>query len=142
MNASAIPGRNTVAEVYAQIVKDLTEAIDSKALNVSKSAGDNQGFIDEWAAKALLTRVYIYMGKNQEALDIAKNIIENSPYSLWTKAQYANAWDKNNANHINEMILNLSIAALMTGQTVKVLHIYIMKMDMPMLFAQNHLLIC
>lgn len=94
LNASAIPGRNTVAEVYAQIVKDLTEAIDSKALNVSKSAGDNQGFIDEWAAKALLTRVYIYMGKNQEALDIAKNIIENSPYSLWTKAQYANAWDK------------------------------------------------
>lgn len=40
------------------------------------------------------------------------------------------------------MILNLSIAALTTGQTVKVLHIYIMKMDMPMLFAQNHLLIC
>lgn len=74
MNASAIPGRNTVAEVYAQIVKDLTEAIDSKALNVSKSAGDNQGFIDEWAAKALLTRVYIYMGKNQEALDIAKTL--------------------------------------------------------------------
>ena len=107
LNASAIPGRNTVAEVYAQIVKDLTEAIDSKALNVSKSAGDNQGFIDEWAAKALLTRVYIYMGKNQEALDIAKNIIENSPYSLWTKAQYANAWDKNNANHINEMIFEL-----------------------------------
>ena len=96
-----------MAEVYAQIVKDLTEAIDSKALNVSKSAGDNQGFIDEWAAKALLTRVYIYMGKNQEALDIAKNIIENSPYSLWTKAQYANAWDKNNANHINEMIFEL-----------------------------------
>lgn len=73
LNASAIPGRNTVAEVYAQIVKDLTEAIDSKALNVSKSPGDNQGFIDEWAAKALLTRVYIYMGKNQEALDIAKH---------------------------------------------------------------------
>ena len=107
LNASAIPGRNTVAEVYTQIVKDLTEAIDSKALNVSKSAGDNQGFIDEWAAKALLTRVYIYMGKNQEALDMAKNIIENSPYSLWTKAQYANAWDKNNANHINEMIFEL-----------------------------------
>lgn len=73
---------------------------------------------------------------------MAKNIIENSPYSLWTKAQYANAWDKNNANHINEMILNLSIAVPMTGQTVKVLHIYIMKMDMPMLFVQNHLLIC
>lgn len=107
LNASAIPGRNTVAEVYTQIVKDLTESIDSKALNVSKSAGDNQGFIDEWAAKALLTRVYIYMGKNQEALDMAKNIIENSPYSLWTKAQYANAWDKNNANHINEMIFEL-----------------------------------
>ena len=55
----------------------------------------------------MLTRVYIYMGKNQEALDMAKNIIENSPYSLWTKAQYANAWDKNNANHINEMIFEL-----------------------------------
>ena len=35
LNASAIPGRNTVAEVYTQIVKDIPEAIDSQALNVS-----------------------------------------------------------------------------------------------------------
>lgn len=107
LNSSEIPGRNSVAEVYTQIVKDLTDAINSKALAVSSSAGKNQGFIDEWAAEALLTRVYLYMGKNQEALDMAENIIMNSPYKLWTREQYANAWDKNDGNHLSEMIFEL-----------------------------------
>ena len=107
LNASAIPGRNTVAEVYAQIVKDLTEAIDSKALNVSKSAGDNQGFIDEWAAKALLTRVYIYMGKNQEALDIAKTLSKILLIAYGQRLNMQTLGIKNNANHINEMIFEL-----------------------------------
>ena len=33
------------------------------------------------------------MNKNQEAFDLAKEIINDSPYELWTPEQYAEAWE-------------------------------------------------
>lgn len=107
LERDVLPGRNTVAEVYSQITKDLTEAIEAEALTISKKAGGKQGYIDQWAAKALLCRVYLYMNKNQEALDLAENIIANSPYKLWSHEQYAEAWDKQDPNHTQEMIFEL-----------------------------------
>lgn len=107
LERDALPGRNTVAEVYNQITKDLTEAISSNALTVSQRAGGKQGYIDQWAAKALLCRVYLFMNKNAEALTLAEDIIENSPYKLWTRDQYAEAWDKQSGSHTQEMIFEL-----------------------------------
>lgn len=107
LTLDALQGRNTVSEVYNQIVTDLTDAVNSKSLSVSKEAGENQGFIDQWAAEALLSRVYLYMGKNEEALTTAANVIKNSPYTLWSEKEYASAWDKMNANHMKEMIFEI-----------------------------------
>ena len=107
LDRDAQPGRDKVADVYAKVVADLNNAIDSEALTVSQKAGEKQGYIDLWAAKALLCRVYLYMNKNQEAFDLAKEIINDSPYELWTPEQYAEAWDKQDPNHTKEMIFEL-----------------------------------
>jgi len=98
-----LPGRNTVAEVYTQIIKDLTEAINSGFLATDKT----QGYMNLWSAKALLSRVYLYQGDNANALSTAEDVINNSPYKLWTNEEYANAWDKNHGSHTNEMIFEI-----------------------------------
>ena len=97
--------RLTVAENYAQVEKDLKEAIASGALSEDKT----QGYVNLWVAKGILSRVYLTKGEWQNALDVCKDIIENSPYKLWTKDQYATAWNKSNAAHENEMIFELLI---------------------------------
>lgn len=101
--------RNTVQEVYTQVVKDLTEAIDSEALV------DDQlvGYINVWAAKALLSRVYLTMGENQKALDVAEEIINDSPYDLWSNSEYIASWSKMSGTHSKEMIFEITI----TGST-------------------------
>lgn len=46
------------------------------------------------------------MGK---ALNVSEDIINNSPYQLWTKDQYAGAWYETSAAHENEMIFEILI---------------------------------
>jgi hypothetical protein len=86
--ASAKPARNTVAENYTQIISDLTKAIPLLSTDV------NNGYINQWAAKALLSRVYLYKGDNANALLLAEDIIKNakSLYSLWPNSDYATIW--------------------------------------------------
>ena len=79
--------RLTVKENYEQVLKDLTAAINSNALTEDK----DQGYINVWAAKTLLARVYLTMGEWEKALNVSEDIIKNSPYQLWTKDQYAKA---------------------------------------------------
>lgn len=102
------PARNTVAECYAQVEKDLNEAVNSGALPTDYST-DNQGYINLWAAKALQVRVYMTKGEWDNALTVAKDIINNSPYQLWTTGEYASAWGKGNSAHLKEMIFEIAI---------------------------------
>ena len=102
LEPSATPARNTVAEVYDQVIKDLNEAINSGFL----SQDPTLGFINVWAAKALLCRVYLYKGANQEALSLAQDIIKNSPYTLWTNAEYSNVWSKEGTSEVIFEIVN------------------------------------
>lgn len=86
------PSRNTVGECYTQIIKDLTDAIP--LLKVTK----NDGKINRWGAKTLLSRVYLYKGDNANALIQAEEAITGAlanGYRLWTNAEYASttaAW--------------------------------------------------
>ena len=102
---STKPARSTVAECYKSIEGDLSDAINSGALPEDKT----QGYVNLWVAKALQVRVYMTKGEWQNALTTAQDIIEHSPYKLWTSAEYANAWDKTDAAHTNEMIFELLI---------------------------------
>lgn len=78
--------RSSVAEVYTQIISDLTTAIP--LLKDSKKGGQ----INSWAAKTLLARVYLYKEDNQNAFTTAVDVINNSPYSLMTRGQYVDSW--------------------------------------------------
>lgn len=67
--------RNSVAEVYAQVIKDLTEA--EAALPVS-----NGNYATRGAAAAMLSRVYLQQGNFAAARDAANRVIALNRYSL------------------------------------------------------------
>ena len=82
-----MPARNTVAEMYEQIIKDLKEAVN--LMYTDKVSG----YLNQQGAKALLSRVYLYKGENKLAFDTAEDLINNGGYKLWAnKAEYASAW--------------------------------------------------
>lgn len=84
----ALPSRSTVAEVYTQVLKDLDDALATNGLKDEK----NYGYVNTWFAKGLQARVNLYMGNNDAALDHAEDVIDNSPYELWTNEEYVNGW--------------------------------------------------
>jgi tetratricopeptide (TPR) repeat protein len=70
---SATPqNRNTVAEVYNQIVKDLQEAAQS-------IPAENGIYANSWAAKAYLAKVYFHMHRFEDAFELANDVISNGP---------------------------------------------------------------
>ncbi|QIU96693.1 RagB/SusD family nutrient uptake outer membrane protein [Bacteroides faecium] len=83
------PSRNTTAQCYKAITDDLIEAV--KLLRPVKK----EGKINKWAAMTLLSRVYLYMGNNGEAYNVATEAIkgaEKQGYKLWTNDEYAKIW--------------------------------------------------
>lgn len=83
----ALPTRNSVGEVYTQIVSDLKAAIPIAPAYVN-SVTLNQG-----AIQALLDRVYLYMGDYTDAESLADTIITSSGFTLVTPAQYVAFWN-------------------------------------------------
>lgn len=105
LESNAKPARSTVAEVYTQVVKDLTEAISSNAL----ATEIEPGYVSVWGAKAILSRVYLNMGDYANALSVAEDIIKNSGAALWTRDQYFKAWDASTPNE-SEFLFRLNVA--------------------------------
>ena len=108
LESNAKPARSTVAEVYTQVVKDLTEAISSNAL----ATETEPGYVSVWGAKAILSRVYLNMGDYANALSVAEDIIKNSKKfgaALWTRDQYFKAWDASTPNE-SEFLFRLNVA--------------------------------
>ena len=105
LESNAKPARSTVAEVYTQVVKDLTEAINSNAL----ATETKPGYVSVWGAKAILSRVYLNMGDYANALSVAEDIIKNSGAALWTRDQYFKAWDASTPNE-SEFLFRLNVA--------------------------------
>lgn len=72
--------RTSAETVYASLISELNESI-------TLLAGVDQGNTkraNQWVAKALLARVYLYSGNKAQAGALANDIIENGPYSLET----------------------------------------------------------
>lgn len=82
-DVNEIPNRHSVKEVYDQVIADLKKA---EAL-----MGQDKGSIyaSEYAAKALLSRVYLYMNKNEEAAQYASEVIDSGKYILLSTAELA-----------------------------------------------------
>lgn len=83
------PARNTVGEVYDQIVTDLKAAESLLGPSVSRVGTDTKAFASKYAAQALLARVYLYMEKWQDAADYASLVINSGAYSLTPAAEFA-----------------------------------------------------
>lgn len=62
--------RATVGEVYEQVVADLLKAADLMNKPRTDPKNPNPGYARKESALGLLSRVYLYMGKNQEVIDI------------------------------------------------------------------------
>jgi len=69
------PTRNTLDEVYAQVISDLTDAYDLLPAS-------NDIYATKYSAGALLARVYLEMGDYENARAMADDVINNSGASL------------------------------------------------------------
>lgn len=68
--------RATVGEVYAQIESDLKDAM--KFMKDGTRRG-NHGYADYNSARGLLTRLYLYMGRNDECVALCNEMLGNTP---------------------------------------------------------------
>lgn len=73
--------RTPSSEVYDQIEQDLLDAIEVLPLK-SEYAASDLGRATKGAARGLLAKVYLFRGKNQEALQMAENVINSNEYEL------------------------------------------------------------
>ena len=92
--------RSSVDDIYKLIQADLTTAASSmNALTfLQATANDagkaNLGRATSWAAKGLLAKVYLTLGKKPEATTLLQDVITNSKYSL--QGTYANVFSITN----------------------------------------------
>ena len=82
------PARSTVAEVYAQIDKDLTDAF-TMMTNTSK----NSSYVTKYVARALQAKVALTKGDWQAAKTAAQDVVDNGGYSLAPASQYLAYWN-------------------------------------------------
>ncbi|HCO86420.1 MAG TPA: hypothetical protein DIT95_23210 [Arenibacter sp.] len=86
--------RTSVNGLYAQIKKDLNDAISSLPIHYS---GNNVGRVTSGAAKALLGKVLLLEGNYNEAETLFKDLIDNHGYSLLIP--YSALFDRSNENN-------------------------------------------
>jgi len=83
---TAKPARNTVAEVYTQILNDLTQATPLMTQFVNSSQ------FSKYAARALQAKVYLAMGDKANAKTAAIDVITNSGFTVVSAANYVTFW--------------------------------------------------
>ncbi|GAB2451867.1 membrane protein [Hymenobacter qilianensis] len=85
--------RTPAVQVYAQIEKDLIEAIGNLPASYS---GEDIGRATKWAATGLLAKVYLTQDKKTEAAQRAREVIAGSGKTLY--ANYADIFKVENDN--------------------------------------------
>ncbi len=103
------PARNTVPEVYAQIVSDLKYA--DSVLDVTPYNGQ-LGRATKGAAEAMLAKTYAQMGDYADCLTYCNEVISSGTYSL--VSNFANLWGVANKNNV-ESIFELQANAVAYG---------------------------
>ncbi|WP_316816189.1 RagB/SusD family nutrient uptake outer membrane protein [Pedobacter nyackensis] len=127
VNKDYKPKRNTVKEVYEQVIADLEKAA---ALMNQPRTGNPNNYASKEAAWALLSRVYLYMGGtpaapqndyNAKAVEYADKVIGSPNYTLLQGASYSSSFavdsktnkefifafrhDNANGNEINDFLI-------------------------------------
>ncbi|MCI1640318.1 MAG: RagB/SusD family nutrient uptake outer membrane protein [Bacteroidales bacterium] len=79
------PARNTVKEVYDQIISDLLAAADDiDPAYTRPEATDAKAVVSLPAIWALLSRAYLYSDQWQKAADYATKVIDSKKYEMWS----------------------------------------------------------
>ena len=82
--------RATVGEVYDAIVEDLKKAQQYLAIGEKERIKSNEKvYVSLDAATALLSRVYLYMGMNDECIAECNKLLDHAPASVTTGYDYA-----------------------------------------------------
>ncbi|HXD77711.1 MAG TPA: RagB/SusD family nutrient uptake outer membrane protein [Puia sp.] len=85
-DVTLLPGRASVGTVYNQIVSDLITALQH-APQYSSSVT-----LSYYAIEGLLAKVYMYMGRYQDALTAAQDVIDNSGFTLVSASNFLSFW--------------------------------------------------
>lgn len=98
------PARNTVKEVYDQVIADLKKSIELLPATPVGFAASFKGKVTLNAAKALLARVYLYKEDWANAEAMATEVIDSKKYTLLANNGYvANSRLQNNTETIFEV---------------------------------------
>jgi len=82
--ANALLPRMPVASIYEQIIADLETAVEDLPVQQINSTRTRP---NKWAAQSLLARVYLYLGRWEDAVTAASSIIDNSDFVLGTNLE-------------------------------------------------------
>lgn len=98
------PSRNTVAEVYTQVISDFNRSIELMSIDPA-----NAGYFSVEASQALLSRVYLYMENYEMAESMANAVINSGKFALVSNADYPmQFFNGNSSEAIFEMVFNLA----------------------------------
>jgi len=86
-DATLRPARNSVQDVYTQIVSDL-----KSAFTMMGGTRPNSSYVTKYVAEALLSKVYLYQKDYTNALAAAQDVITNGGYTLTTSANLNAYW--------------------------------------------------
>lgn len=95
--------RSSVGEMYNFIIEDLTFALNNLE---NSNVLNGVPYVDKWAAKAMLARVYFQMNDFEKASEYASDVIDSGPFTLdslnvrWSEAI--------STENIFTLIINLS----------------------------------
>lgn len=96
------PERNTVKEVYDQVISDMTMAI---SLMSDTPRSSNSNTLSSTSVKALLSRVYLFQEDWANAEAMATDVI-NANYNLVSNSNYPTLWTEDNTT---ESIFEISM---------------------------------
>ncbi|MCM1312927.1 MAG: RagB/SusD family nutrient uptake outer membrane protein [Bacteroides sp.] len=89
------PGRSSLRATYELINNDLAKADSLLSLyeeTEDEAPASMSKYITSDVVKALQARVYLTMGEDEKASEIAKNLINTNRYPLTTRALYNDLW--------------------------------------------------
>ena len=92
--------RSTVKQVWDLIISDLK--LSAQLLHGKVWTNNDKGRINEWAAKALLGKAYVFTQDWTNAKTTLKDVIDNSSKSLMPYAKYRDAFIGISSNEFNE----------------------------------------
>ncbi len=93
--------RTAAETVYSELIKELNESV---TLLAGVDHGNNKR-ANQWVAKALLARVYLYSGNKPQAGVLANDVIENGTYSL--EGNYADVFKGNSGEVLFEVFFSV-----------------------------------